>query len=449
MTIEILAAIGAVGIAAALAYALIKTRTRLNRSQADLSKLRDRFSRVLDIEEEVKRTEEELKSLRLKRTSTRDEVQKVKKKLASLQDSLAGVQDELAMEAVAHYQPVFDFDDPEEYKAKRKTNREQQRDMIRGKIAAVCSTTWQVEGSTAKGEAMANRQLRLMLRAFNGECDAAIAKVRFTNVHVSRRKIESGFKAINKMGVSMNCHIADRYLDLKVQELLVVFELRERQQEIKEEQARIKREMREQAQAEREIRKAQEKAEREERQYNAALEKARKEVEDATGAAQSRLERKIGKLEERLAEAQANKERALSRAQLTKSGHVYIVSNIGSFGQDIYKIGMTRRLIPMDRVKELSDASVPFPFDVHAMIYSEEAPALENALHKALDERRINKVNLRKEFFEVKLEDIEREFKKAATKEDLTFIRTALAEEYRKTKAVIEERAGRSPITVA
>ena len=134
---------------------------------------------------------------------------------------------------------------------------------------------------------------------------------------------------------------------------------------------------------------------------------------------------------------QANKERALSRAQLTRSGHVYVISNVGSFGEGTLKIGMTRRLDPMDRVKELGDASVPFGFDVHAMIYSEDAPALESTLHKTFSDRRVNLVNMRKEFFLVDLDDVEAAVGESGA--EIVFTKAAEAEQYRRTLSILEE----------
>lgn len=126
----------------------------------------------------------------------------------------------------------------------------------------------------------------------------------------------------------------------------------------------------------------------------------------AEGAHREELEKQRLALEQKIQEVHAQYERAKSMAQLTKQGHVYIISNIGSFGENVFKIGMTRRLEPMDRVKELSGASVPFDFDVHAMISCDDAPALEKTLHDSLEKYRINRINLRKEFFRVKLEKI-------------------------------------------
>ena len=141
-------------------------------------------------------------------------------------------------------------------------------------------------------------------------------------------------------------------------------------------------------------------------------EEARLESELAHGQKQAKLAAKVAELERRLAEAHANKERAVARAQLTRSGHVYVISNIGSFGEHVYKIGMTRRLDPIERIYELGDASVPFDFDVHAVIFAEMPPALEAALHRTFANRRVNRVNERKEFFKVGIEEIVAEVRK-------------------------------------
>ena len=167
----------------------------------------------------------------------------------------------------------------------------------------------------------------------------------------------------------------------------------------RQEQARIKAQIREEERFAREVDKQIKQAQREQATIEAALEKALKDAKDEHSA-------EIEHLRARLKEAQENSERAISQAQLTKSGHVYIISNIGSFGDGVYKIGMSRRLEPMDRVKELGGASVPFPFDVHMMISCDNAPTLENALHRELHKQRLNKVNFRKEFFRADLDSI-------------------------------------------
>jgi multidrug efflux pump subunit AcrA (membrane-fusion protein) len=195
--------------------------------------------------------------------------------------------------------------------------------------------------------------------------------------------------------------------------------------------------LREEQKAKREYEQAQREAEKEEATYQKALDKARKEYEASTGEKHDKLQAQIEKLEQELKEAQEKKERALSMAQQTKRGHVYIISNIGSFGENVYKIGMTRRLEPIDRVKELGDASVPFQFDIHAMIYSDEAPTLEYELHKAFTNKKVNMLNYRKEFFNLTLDEIENKVKEIGL--DAEFSRLPEAMEYRETLAILEK----------
>ena len=167
----------------------------------------------------------------------------------------------------------------------------------------------------------------------------------------------------------------------------------------REEQARIKSKIREEARVERERERELQQAELERSAIQAALDQALRETH-------GQYDVQIQELRARLAEAEARSERAISMAQLTKAGHVYVISNIGSFGDGVFKIGMTRRLEPMDRVKELGDASVPFPFDVHMMISCDDAPTLETALHRELHNHRLNRLNPRKEFFRSEIETI-------------------------------------------
>jgi hypothetical protein len=287
---------------------------------------------------------------------------------------------------------------------------------------------------------MTQQNIKMMLRAFNGECDAAVAKVSWNNINTMEERIRRAYEAINKMGTSNRTYVTQEYLDLKLEELRLNHELQEKIQEEREEQRLIKEQMREEEKALRELQKQKEEAEREERRYQKALEKAQQDLARATGQKQAELEAQIKELQERLHEAEANKERAISQAQLTKLGHVYIISNIGSFGEQVYKIGMTRRLDPMDRVRELGDASVPFEFDVHAMIYSENAPELETALHHHFAQRRINLVNLRKEFFKVHLDEIEAFVKQRGL--DIQLTKVAVAREFMETLALRKRGEG-------
>lgn len=198
----------------------------------------------------------------------------------------------------------------------------------------------------------------------------------------------------------------------------------------REEQSRIKAQIREEQLREKEVERELKQLERERAAIATALERALAEAKDEHSA-------EIENLKARLKEAEENSERAISQAQLTKSGHVYVISNVGSFGDGIYKIGMTRRLEPLDRVKELGDASVPFPFDIHMMISCDDAPALENAIHRTLHKLRINKINLRKEFFRTSFDEIKRIVEENHGRVEYTADAEAL--EYRQSASMTED----------
>jgi hypothetical protein len=310
--------------------------------------------------------------------------------------------------------------------------------MISLKTAALCHTEWIVSGSRSEGRKQVNQTLKLILRAFNGECDAAIAKVKYNNVGVMQTRIRKAWEAINALVQVQTCEITRGYLDLKMDELSLVHEYQEKVQEEKEEQRRIREQMREEEIALREMEKARQDAEKEEKRYADALRRAQEEADKTVGAKHDALVNQIAELQRRLEEAHANKERAIARAQMTRSGHVYVISNVGSFGEHVYKIGMTRRLDPLDRIRELSDASVPFQFDVHAVIFSEDAPALENALHRLFTHRRVNLVNERKEFFQAPIDEIASAVRQHHGDIEVTLL--AEAQEYRKTVALRAER---------
>lgn len=379
------------------------------------------------------------------------EEQELSAKISVLRARLQGLEEQEIVEAFGFYESKYDFHEAEEYKQRLDKIRAQQKQMIKDTEAAVCHVKMTLEGSAKEGKKMTDNFLKLVLRAFNGECDASVVKVKYNNVQTMEKRIRKTYEDLNKLSQTTYCEITSRYLDLKLQELWLTHEYQEKKYQEQEEQRTIREQMREEEKALRELEKARQNAEKEERRYQEALEKARRDVESATGKAQEKLLNQIEELQKRLTEAEANKERAVSQAQLTKSGHVYIISNVGSFGEDVYKIGMTRRLEPMDRVKELGDASVPFPFDVHAMIFCENAPELETRLHKRFNSRRVNKENERKEFFRVSLDEIVRVVREIdqelrICKSEVTFTKIAEATDYRKTLA--RERQDKAAIVV-
>ncbi len=395
----------------------------------------ERFKDVIDIEKEKTKAQKSYDKFIKKQKEIESELinQYNKKKdiYDKLSEELTVLEEHMEFIECGMYDPHFDFDTSEKYKDEINENRIKQKNMLKKKTAATCHTEWTVGGSKAEGKKMTDRNIRLMLRAFNNECDADLLKVTWNNVDKMEKRIVKAFEAINKLGEPNSIAISNVYLRLKLDELFLTHEYREKVQEEKEEQRRIKEQMREEEKVQREIEKAKLAAEREENQYEAALVKAKEELKNTHGEELSSLEKQIKLLEEKLEEAHERKDRALSRAQMTKSGHVYVISNIGSFGEDVYKIGMTRRLEPLDRVKELGDASVPFSFDVHAMIYSDNAPELEAKLHNTFNDYRLNLINNRKEFFNVTLKEIEQIVLKDHGQ--IEFTKLAEAKEYRES----------------
>ena len=359
--------------------------------------------------------------------------------LAQLQQQIGALDAEMELQSFGLYRNHYAFNESAGYAAKLEEVRGRQAAMLKAKTAVTLARTWAVDGSVQKGQQMAMRLAKLMLRAFNGECDASIAKARFNNVVALEERIRTAFEAINKLTETQHCAIAAAYLELKIEELRLAYEHALKLYEEREEQRRL----REMAREEEIIRREQEErlrtAEQAERLKADALESARRELSRVSSAERAAYEEKLARLEAELAEAHALTEREISNAQLTRVGHVYIISNEGSFGSNVYKIGMTRRDDPLDRVRELGDASVPFAFDVHGIIPSLDAPELERKLHRILNATRVNLVNARKEFFAVTLGEIEAAVKQChAAPIELT--KLAIAEEWRRSLAVRQER---------
>lgn len=284
-----------------------------------------------------------------------------------------------------------------------------------------------------------NTAIKFVLDAFYGKVDSTLSKIKHNNYGKLSQEIKDAFQLVNYNGSAFrSAKITDIYLQARLNELKWGVAVNEIMLEEKEEQRRIKEQLREEEKARREYERAIKEAEKEEKAIQQAIDKATKELMLAGEEQRLALEQKLAELQIKFEEAEAKNQRAISMAQQTRSGHVYVISNIGSFGEDVYKIGMTRRLEPLDRVRELGDASVPFAFDVHAMIYSDDAPSLENHLHKVFNEKQVNKVNSRKEFFNVGIKDIKSTV--ANMNIDAHWTMFADAKEYRESLAIENER---------
>ncbi len=413
----------------------LRARTAAKRTRGDLeakgaemaaleskhSSLESKYEPIISIEAEVLRLQADASRIRGETDALRSAYAEKRQILNKLEAQVAIYDEKLAFAELGVYEPHFDFTDSEAYKAAISKVREKQKAMVTAKSATICPTGWTVDGSVAKGQIMINRQIRLTMRAFNNECEAAIANTRWNNVNAMEKRVLTAAKQIDNANESMRLTISDRYVAMKLDELHLAHEYRERLKIERDERAEM-------ARAEREEKKLlaeAEAAEREEQRFQNLLDKARAEA----GIDETR----IAELEAALAEAHATSERARAMAEMTKSGYVYIISNVGSFGEDVVKIGLTRRLDPDDRVRELGDASVPFSFDTHAMIYSDEAPGLEYALHREFADRRINGMNMRKEFFRVSLDVVEDAVRRLAP--TASFFKDREAQEWHETLA--------------
>ena len=361
----------------------------------------------------------------------------LEKQIKEKQNDLIVLDEEISIQEFGLYKPQYDFASALDYKEKLAEIRDYQKDLIKSKRAVTGVTDWQVNGNATKGRKMVADTQKLLLRAFNNECDTAILKVRYTNFDASLHRIQKSAEVISKLGIIMDISITKMYLDAKIKELRLAFEYRQKQQEEKEAAKAARAEQREQERLQREIEAEKYKIEKEQTHYLTAYENIKKQLEkDPTN--QEYLQKKA-EFENVLADIEKSLSDIDYRQANIRAGYVYIISNIGAFGENVYKIGMTRRLNPQDRVDELGDASVPFKFDVHAMIFSDNAPALEAALHRAFEDKKLNMVNQRREFFNVTLDEIKEVVRKNYDK-TVEFIDIPDAEQYRISKKMRENK---------
>lgn len=373
----------------------------------------------LAVSEKIVRLNEEaeLKQKNIEKMSEEwnKEEDKKKKRLEELEEQikkqealLFDISDEITMQDFGLYKPQYDFMNSEEYADAIKSIREKQKLMIKNKSALNYYDNWFLDGSKSKGRAMNNDNMKMVLRAFNNECDVLIDKVKFNNIDKIEDRICKIATLIDKLNERNKISITQEYIDLKLEELKLVHEYRQKKQEEKEAIRAAREEERELAKMKKEIEDKRKSILKEQLHYSNAKKLYLKQLNTASDEEKILLLEKIDEIEKHLLEIDKNVKEIDYREANQKAGYVYVISNIGAFGENIYKIGMTRRLDPQDRVDELGDASVPFKFDVHAMIFSDDAPKLEAALHEAFADKKVNMINGRKEFFNVSLEEIEK-----------------------------------------
>lgn len=360
-----------------------------------------------------------------------EQIAELKRNKNALQRDLEALEEEIVCQMI----DISDYENitSEECKNKLSLLKNEINDLIKsGKTIEI------TDSSKNKKEFAANK--KQILLCFISECTNIINNLTFKNVDAARGKIERSFTNINKIFAVDGLQLKNVILEKKLQELTIVYAYLVTKEQEREEQRAIREQMLEEEKVRREIEREKLKIEKEESQFKKEISKLMAYMQKASDIEKQLYIDKIKELEEKLSQLDNDKKNVLEREANTRAGFVYVISNIGSFGENIYKIGMTRRLEPLERVKELGDASVPFSFDVHAMIFSADAPALETALHTTFKNKAVNKVNPRKEFFNVSLEDIEKVVKENHNAV-VTFTKVAEAAQYRESLKIAQEQS--------
>lgn len=383
---------------------------------------------VIDWEQKIKGLQEQYNQISQTMHDKQIEIQKLDSQIAEMKNDLYVLDEEITMQDFGLYKPQFNFANSLDYKEELAKIRAFQKELIKRKNAVTGNMGLQYNGSVAKGKKVVTDMQKLLLRAFNNECDDIVSSVKYTNFDASLNRIYKSAESISKLGEMMSISFTHNYIDAKVKELRLAFEYAQQKEKEKEELKAAREEQKEQAKIQKEIDEQRKKIEKEQKHYKSAYATLLKQIQYEPNNIE--LNEKKKQLEEQLQDIDKALVDIDYRQANMKAGYVYVISNIGAFGENVYKIGMTRRLEPQDRIDELGDASVPFKFDVHAMIFTDDAPALENALHHAFEDRKLNMVNQRKEFFNVTLDEIKEVVRKNYDK-TVEFFDVPDAEQYR------------------
>ncbi|MFI6921963.1 DUF4041 domain-containing protein [Nonomuraea spiralis] len=351
-------------------------------------------------------------------------------RLRETEHRIVRTEETVLLQEVGIYEYRHPLSDAIAYKDQLAQVKARIKDMARERQAVVGATNWQVNGSAAEGRKMVRDFSKLMLRAYNAEADNCVRTMRPYKLQSAIDRLEKAVEMIVKLGRTMNIHVHPDYHRTRIYELELTADYLAKQEQEKELIRAQREQQREEEAARRDFEREKARLRKEESHYRSALAKL---LQNGTASAES-VEELKAKLEE-IGAAVAHVE---TREANTRAGYVYVISNIGAFGDSVVKIGMTRRLEPEDRVRELGDASVPFRFDTHALIFSDDAVGLESRLHAELNDRRLNKVNLRREFFRATPAEVRDVLRKIAGQHLLEYRDTAEALEWRQSAAVSE-----------
>lgn len=334
------------------------------------------------------------------------ELEKRKEELQDVKSRLAIMNDDVGLQEFGFFERQYKFSDSVRYKAELDDLRLQQKQLVKDGRAGVITSPLAFNNSVKKGEAIQKQLIKAAIRGFNGESDALLTKVTPGNLENKKKALQKAFEQLNKIYERNFVKLTNQYLELKAKELQLAVEYDLQKQEEKE----LLREQRAQEKEDRklqaEIAAKRKKLEKDRMHFKQMLDNVEALMKSASEEEKEKLKLQLSEYQNKLSELDEIEEDIDYREGHASAGYVYVISNIGSFGEDVYKIGVTRRLEPLERIRELSSASVPFQFDVHALVFSEEAFALETELHNQLAEFKVNKVNGRKEYFRVPFDRI-------------------------------------------
>jgi hypothetical protein len=359
--------------------------------RAEVERLTSQRVQLLAVQSELAQLEMRRDLMSTAVSGTERQMGDLRAEHAALSGRLVETREAVILQEVGVYQYRHPLDDAVAYKARLAGVRARIKDAVKAEAAVQGSANWTVNNSVKEGTRMARELSKLMLRAYNNEADSAVRSMKPYTLESSTARLEKARETISKLGATMKIQVTDSYHKLRIEELELTADYlaktAEEKERVREERARL----REEEAARREYEREQERLRKEFAHYDAAA-AALREKGDAEGADRAQA---------KLAEVQDAIDGINRRAANIRAGHVYVISNVGAFGENMVKIGMTRRLDPLDRVRELGDASVPFHYDVHALVFSDDAVGLETRLHHEFAGRRVNLVNLRREFFRV------------------------------------------------
>ncbi|HEN9411367.1 TPA: DUF4041 domain-containing protein [Streptococcus agalactiae] len=362
------------------------------------SKLKDKQSILDDLTRQIKVAKDILK--------LDDELKKRQSELKALQKEVIVLNDDLDLQEYGFFERKYKFSDSTKYKEELETLRKRQKQLVKDKKAGVIVRPMLLDNSKSKGRAMQNQLIKAMIRGFNGEVDAHLVKVTATNLSKKVDAVVKSFNQLNKMYSRNLVCLSNDYLELKISELQLAVEYELQKLEEKELLREQRAKEREDKKLQAELAAKRKQIEKDRKHFKQMLDNVEELLKTANEEEKEKLNLQLAEYQDKLSELDELEEDIDYREGHATAGYVYIISNIGAFGEDVYKIGVTRRLDPMERIRELGSASVPFQFDVHALIFSEEAFSLEKELHNRFEKNKINKVNGRKEYFKVPFSDI-------------------------------------------